>query len=83
MTPDFVRGLSAGLLLAVLVLTLGWYLLEKQKGRKWRPISERLVDALCWLAHIAAAVAHAADATLCEYRVQTTKHTTQYARGVE
>lgn len=79
MTPDFLRGLSAGLLLAVLALTVGWYGVEKQKGRHWRPLSERLVDLLYWLAHIAAAVAHAADQTLCEYRAQTSRRRPQYA----
>lgn len=80
MTSDFIRGLSAGLLLAVLALTVGWYGVEKQKGRAWRPLSERIVDALYWLAHIAAAVAHAADVTLCEYRAQTATSQAQYAR---
>lgn len=80
MTDDLTRGISAGLLIAVLVFTLGWYLNEKRKGRAWRPLSERIVDALYWLAHIAAAVAHAADQTLCEYRAQTATSQAQYAR---
>lgn len=45
-----------------------------------RPLSERIVDALYRLAHIAAAAAYAADQTLCEYRAQTAEHRSQYAR---
>lgn len=45
------------------------------------PLSERIVDALYRLAHIAAAAAYAADQTLCEYRAQTATH--QYAKEAQ
>lgn len=45
-----------------------------------RPLAERIVDALYSVAHVAAAVAHAADVTLCEYRAQTATSRAQYAR---
>lgn len=68
MTADFLRGLSAGILIVMLVVTAGAILFSR-KGAPWRPLSERLVDWLHGRAQRAYALACAADAALVRYRL--------------
>lgn len=68
MTLDFFRGLTSGVLLAMLALAAIWAIADRIKGRHARPLAERIVDWLFWLAIRLGALAQAADRGLLRYR---------------
>ncbi len=68
MTLDFIRGLTSGVLLAMLALAAIWFIVDRIKGRHARPLAERIVDFFYWLAIRLGAFAQAADAGLVQYR---------------
>ena len=68
MTLDFIRGLASGVLLAMAAVAVIWYVIDRIKGRHARPLAERIVDWLFWLAIRVSALAQAADRGLLRYR---------------
>lgn len=85
MTLDFIRGLASGVLLAMAAVAAIWYIVDRIKGRHARPLAERIVDWLYWLAIRFGAAAQAADAGLVQYRTAKKElldgHTPDYAEA--
>lgn len=68
MSLDFIRGLASGVLLAMATVATVWYIVDRIRGRHARPLAERIVDFLYWLAIRLGAFAQAADRGLVGYR---------------
>lgn len=68
MTLDFIRGLASGVLLAMAAVAATWFVVDRIRGRHARPLAERVVDRLYWLAIRLGAFAQAADRGLVGYR---------------
>lgn len=68
MTLDFIRGLASGVLVAMAAVASIWYIVDRIRGRHARPLAERTVDFLYWLAIRLGALAQAADRGLVAYR---------------
>jgi uncharacterized membrane-anchored protein len=84
-TLDFIRGLASGVLLAMAAVAAIWYVVDRSKGRHARPLAERIVDWLYWLAIRLGALAQAADRGLVGYRAAKAElldgHTPDYAEA--
>ena len=68
MTIDFIRGLASGVLLAMAAVAATWFVVDRIRGHHARPLAERIVDRLFWLAIRLGALAQAADRGLLRYR---------------